>query len=52
MEEYECPCGYVYNPENGDPDNGIDPETAFMDLPEEWLCPLCESDQEYFELLD
>ncbi|MFA6009168.1 MAG: rubredoxin [Desulfobacteraceae bacterium] len=39
---YECNvCGYVYDPENGDPDNGIAPGTAFEDLPDDWRCPLC-----------
>lgn len=34
-------CGYVYDPEAGDPDNGIAPGTPFEDLPEDWVCPLC-----------
>ena len=30
MNKYVCePCGYVYDPEVGDPDNGIEPGTAF-----------------------
>ena len=34
MKKYVCePCGYVYDPEVGDPDNGIAPGTAFEDLP-------------------
>ncbi len=45
MEEenmkYECPCGYVYDPEVGDPDSGIAPGTAFEDIPEDWVCPVC-----------
>ena len=42
MKEYECDlCGYVYDPTVGDPDNGIKPGTAFEDLPEDWVCPLC-----------
>lgn len=42
MERYVCePCGYVYDPEVGDPDNGIEPGTAFADLPEDWVCPIC-----------
>ena len=37
MKKYVCiPCGYEYDPEVGDPDNGIEPGTAFEDLPEEW----------------
>ena len=36
MDKYVCePCGYVYDPEAGDPDNGIAPGTAFEDLPED-----------------
>ena len=42
MKKYICePCGYEYDPEIGDPDNGIAPGTAFEDLPEDWVCPLC-----------
>ena len=42
MTKYVCDtCGYVYDPEVGDPDNGIEPGTAFEDLPEDWECPLC-----------
>ena len=43
MKKYVCTvCGYEYDPEVGDPDNGIAPGTAFEDLPEDWVCPLCE----------
>ena len=38
---YECPCGYVYDPAVGDPDGGIAPGTAFEDIPEDWVCPIC-----------
>jgi len=42
MKKYICEvCGYEYDPETGDPDNGIAPGTAFEDLPEDWVCPLC-----------
>ncbi len=41
MKKYECPCGYVYDPEVGDPDSGIAPGTAFEDIPEDWVCPIC-----------
>ena len=34
-------CGYIYDPEVGDPDNGIAPDTDFGDLPEDWECPVC-----------
>ena len=39
--KYECPCGYVYDPAEGDPDGGIAPGTAFEDIPEDWVCPVC-----------
>ena len=39
--KYECPCGYIYDPEVGDPDSGIAPGTAFEDIPEDWVCPVC-----------
>ena len=42
MERYVCePCGYIYDPEVGDLDNGIEPGTAFADLPDDWVCPVC-----------
>ena len=42
MTNYECiGCGYIYNPEIGDPDGGIPAGTSFEDLPENWVCPLC-----------
>jgi len=48
MKKYECPCGYVYDPEVGDPDNGIEPGTAFEDLPEDWSCPVCGLEKDAF----
>lgn len=41
-------CGYEYNPKVGDVDNGIEPNTDFEDLPEDWLCPLCGAGKEDF----
>ena len=42
MEKYICTvCEYVYDPEKGDPENGIEPGTAFEDIPDDWVCPLC-----------
>ena len=50
MEKYVCgPCGYEYDPEVGDPDNGIPAGTAFEDLPEDWVCPICGVGKEDFE---
>lgn len=50
MSKYVCgPCGYVYDPEVGDPENDIAPGTAFEDLPEDWTCPMCFVGKEEFE---
>jgi rubredoxin len=50
MEKYVCGvCGYVYDPEEGDPDAGISPGTKFSDLPEDWLCPICGAPKSDFE---
>lgn len=49
MDKYECPCGYVYDPEEGDPENGVEPGTPFPDVPEDWVCPVCGAEKEYFE---
>ena len=48
MQKWECPCGYVYDPAVGDIDNGIEPGTAFEDLPDDWVCPVCQAEKEDF----
>jgi len=45
-------CGYVYDPAQGDPDSGIEPGTAFEDLPEDWVCPLCGVGKEDFSVVE
>jgi rubredoxin len=53
MQKYICtPCGYVYDPEEGDAMSGVDPGTAFEDLPEDWLCPMCGAGKEMFKPID
>ena len=52
MNQYECPCGYVYDPRTGDYNNGIEEGTAFEDLPDDWVCPLCEAEKEFFEMIE
>ena len=38
--KYVCPCGYVYDPEVGDPDNGIAPGTPWEEVPADWTCSM------------
>ena len=50
MKKYLCTvCGYVYDPEEGDPDSGIAPGTAFEDIPDDWVCPVCFVGKSDFE---
>jgi len=50
MKKYECTaCGYIYDPAVGDADGGIAPGTAFEDIPEDWVCPVCGVGKDMFE---
>ncbi|MGO9013669.1 MAG: rubredoxin [Dissulfurispiraceae bacterium] len=50
MEKWKCTvCGYVYEPEFGDPDSGIAPGTSFDDIPDSWVCPICGATKDLFE---
>jgi flavin reductase (DIM6/NTAB) family NADH-FMN oxidoreductase RutF/rubredoxin len=50
MAKYKCSvCGYEYDPEQGDPDGGIAPGTAFEDIPDSWVCPICGASKSEFE---
>jgi rubredoxin len=47
---YVCKvCGYVYNPEMGDPDHEVAPGTLFEELPDDWVCPICGIGKANFE---
>lgn len=48
--KYVCTaCGYIYDPAEGDPDNGVAAGTEFADLPEDWVCPVCGVGKDMFE---
>ncbi|MDE6450065.1 MAG: rubredoxin [Muribaculaceae bacterium] len=50
MEKYVCTvCDWVYDPAVGDPEHGIEPGTAFADIPDDWVCPLCGVGKDQFE---
>ena len=53
LAKWKCTaCEYVYDPAEGDPDNGIPPGTAFEDLPDDWVCPVCGVPKDMFEKLE
>jgi rubredoxin len=50
VKKYRCiPCGYIYDPAEGDAEGGIAAGTAFEDLPADWVCPICGVDKDNFE---
>lgn len=50
MQKYVCgTCAYIYDPEEGDPDGGIEPGTPFEAIPDDWVCPVCGATKDMFE---
>jgi rubredoxin len=50
MQKWKCKvCGYIYDPEKGDPDGNIPPNTSFEKLPDDWVCPVCGAPKDMFE---
>ncbi|HID97126.1 MAG TPA: rubredoxin [Thermodesulfobacteriaceae bacterium] len=53
MQKYKCDiCGYVYDPEAGDPGSGIAPGVSYDDLPDDWTCPVCGAAKDQFSPTD
>jgi len=53
MKKYKClMCGYIYNPAEGDPENNIEPGTAFEDIPDDWTCPDCGVGKDEFKPIE
>ncbi len=53
MIKYRCTvCGYIYDPELGDPDGGIKPGTPFEEIPDDWVCPVCGAAKSEFERIE
>ena len=51
-QRYECiECKYIYNPKYGNEKAGIKPGTAFEDLPDDWVCPVCGEGKDMFQEL-
>ena len=54
MKKWQCTvCDYIYDPELGEPDGGIEPGTPFEQVPDDWVCPECGVGKDTFvELAD
>ncbi len=51
MRKWMClQCGWIYEQEQGDPDAGIAPGTAWEDVPDDWKCPDCGAFKEEFSM--
>ncbi len=49
MNKYQCTvCGYIYDPQMGDPDSNISPGVPFEKLPDDWVCPMCGAAKDQF----
>lgn len=49
MKKYICNvCGYIYDPEKGDPENGVEPGTPWEQVPSDWVCPECGVGKDMF----
>jgi len=53
MQKYRCTvCGYIYDPQKGDPESGVKPGTSFENLPDDWVCPICGAGKDMFEVYE
>jgi len=53
IARYKCNvCGYIYDPEKGDPDGGIKSGTPFEEIPDTWVCPVCGATKDMFEKVE
>lgn len=52
MDKYICRvCATIYDPKKGDHEDNIPAGTPFEELPESWICPVCGSSKDKYELL-
>ncbi len=52
MAKWQCQvCGNIYDPEDGDPDHGVNPGTPFEGLPDNWVCPSCGTSKDMYKKL-
>ncbi|BES73515.1 rubredoxin [Marinobacter nanhaiticus D15-8W] len=53
MKKWQCVvCGLIYDEAEGWPEDGIEPGTAWEDVPEDWVCPDCGVGKEDFEMIE
>lgn len=45
-------CGYIYDEEQGHPEEGLEPGTRWEDIPEDWICPECGAMKSDFKMIE
>ncbi|AUB79467.1 MULTISPECIES: rubredoxin [Spiribacter] len=45
-------CGWIYEEEDGLPDEGIEPGTRWEDIPDDFVCPECGAGKSDFEMIE
>lgn len=45
-------CGWIYNEEEGLPEEGIAPGTLFEAIDDDWRCPLCDVGKADFAVVE
>jgi rubredoxin len=52
-KKYMCLlCGFIYDEQQGWPEDGIAPGTRWQEVPEDWLCPECGATKMDFEMIE
>ena len=52
-KSWQCrTCGYIYDEEAGDADEGIKPGTRWVDIPKDWVCPECGTAKSDFDMVE
>jgi rubredoxin len=52
-KSWQCrTCGYIYDEEKGDPDEGLAPGTRWAEIPDDWVCPECGTAKSDFDMVE
>ncbi len=53
MKKWQCIiCGFIYDEEQGLPEEGIVAGTRWQDIPANWECPVCGASKDDFEMVE
>lgn len=52
VAKYKCMvCGYIFDEEEGDLSQHVEPGTLWENIPDDWVCPVCGVNKSQFEKL-